>query len=112
MIANMLGLGWAATPAGLQAMEELEGLEEERRREGKKFVPQGLQTMKCVHFDYQHIIAAAYSNQHDCLQDPVWQYQSHCKLLVLLWWRQPSARSLAAIYCKWKTESGADGSAF
>ena len=31
MIANMLGLGWAATPAGLKAMEELEELEEERR---------------------------------------------------------------------------------
>lgn len=31
MIANMLGLGWAATPAGLAAMEELEKLEEERR---------------------------------------------------------------------------------
>lgn len=35
MIANMLGLGWAATPAGLKAMEELEKLEEERRREGQ-----------------------------------------------------------------------------
>lgn len=33
MIANMLGLGWAATPAGLKAMEELENLEEERRKE-------------------------------------------------------------------------------
>lgn len=33
MIANMLGLGWAATPAGLRAMEELEHLEEERRGE-------------------------------------------------------------------------------
>ena len=32
MIANMLGLGWAATPAGLTAMEQLEALEEERRR--------------------------------------------------------------------------------
>lgn len=31
-IANFLGLGWAATPAGLKAMEELEKLEEERRR--------------------------------------------------------------------------------
>lgn len=31
MIANMLGLGWAATPAGLKAMTELEGLEEDRR---------------------------------------------------------------------------------
>ncbi len=33
MIANVLGLGWAATPAGLRAMEELEKLEEERRKE-------------------------------------------------------------------------------
>ncbi|MDO5411130.1 MAG: nucleoside recognition protein [Lachnospiraceae bacterium] len=30
-IANILGLGWAATPAGLRAMEALEELEEERR---------------------------------------------------------------------------------
>ena len=32
MAANVLGLGWAATPAGLKAMEELEKIEEERRR--------------------------------------------------------------------------------
>lgn len=32
IIANVLGLGWAATPAGLKAMEELSKLEEERRR--------------------------------------------------------------------------------
>ena len=30
-IANFLGLGWAATPAGLKAMEELEKLEDARR---------------------------------------------------------------------------------
>ncbi len=30
-VANILGLGWAATPAGLQAMEALQQLEEERR---------------------------------------------------------------------------------
>ena len=35
-IANFLGLGWAATPAGLKAMEELEKLEEDRRS-GKTF---------------------------------------------------------------------------
>ncbi len=29
-IANFLGLGWAATPAGLRAMTELKNLEEER----------------------------------------------------------------------------------
>lgn len=32
-VANILGLGWAATPAGLRAMESLEQLEEERRKE-------------------------------------------------------------------------------
>ena len=31
IIANVLGLGWAATPAGLKAMEELGKLEEDRR---------------------------------------------------------------------------------
>lgn len=30
-IANILGLGWAATPAGLRAMAELKNLEEDRR---------------------------------------------------------------------------------
>lgn len=30
MIANVFGLGWAATPAGLKAMEELVNLEKER----------------------------------------------------------------------------------
>lgn len=34
IIANMLGLGWAATPAGLKAMEALAQLEEERRGNG------------------------------------------------------------------------------
>ncbi len=33
-VANILGLGWAATPSGLKAMESLEKLEEERRRAG------------------------------------------------------------------------------
>lgn len=41
-VANFLGLGWAATPAGLRAMEALEELEETRRAEGgKRAVPRG-----------------------------------------------------------------------
>lgn len=32
IIANIFGLGWAATPAGLKAMAALEELEEDRRR--------------------------------------------------------------------------------
>lgn len=34
IVANIMGLGWAATPAGLKAMESLEELEEERRKGG------------------------------------------------------------------------------
>lgn len=37
-IANFLGLGWAATPAGLQGMEALAELEEERRIQEKNEV--------------------------------------------------------------------------
>lgn len=38
MVANVLGLGWAATPAGIKAMEELAALEEERGTPGYKEV--------------------------------------------------------------------------
>lgn len=41
VIANALGLGWAATPAGLKAMESLKELEGERRAGGGKFYPEG-----------------------------------------------------------------------
>ena len=39
IIANILGLGWACTPAGLKAMEELAKLEEERGTPG--YAPAG-----------------------------------------------------------------------
>ncbi len=38
-IANILGLGWAATPAGLKAMEALEELEEDRRKGKASGIP-------------------------------------------------------------------------
>ena len=41
MIANILGLGWAATPAGLRAMEALKDLEEERRTQNSHHVERG-----------------------------------------------------------------------
>ena len=36
VIANIFGLGWAATQAGLKAMEALSDLEEERRKTGQQ----------------------------------------------------------------------------
>lgn len=52
IIANILGLGWAATPAGLKAMESLQELEEERREEeqtesGKKIAWMALRSARC-----------------------------------------------------------------
>lgn len=42
-IANILGLGWAATPAGLKAMEALADLEEQRRKEDSRLkMPKGV----------------------------------------------------------------------
>lgn len=42
-VANILGLGWAATPAGLQAMEALGELEEERRKKAHPLMrPKGV----------------------------------------------------------------------
>lgn len=40
-LSNCLGLGWAATPAGLKAIKELELLEEERRGRSRA-VPRGV----------------------------------------------------------------------
>ena len=41
-LSNVLGLGWAATPAGLMAMKELAALEEERRAEDEKVREMGM----------------------------------------------------------------------
>lgn len=39
MAANILGLGWAATPAGLKAMKELKNLEEHQKK-NKRYIPE------------------------------------------------------------------------
>lgn len=44
IIANVLGLGWACTPAGLKAMEALAELEAERKQEA--YLPEGKQEIQ------------------------------------------------------------------
>lgn len=44
IIANILGLGWACTPAGLKAMEELAKLERERMHEKDEIVDKACET--------------------------------------------------------------------
>lgn len=46
IISNILGLGWACTPAGLKAMEELAKLEEERGTPGYEKLPEGVRERK------------------------------------------------------------------
>ena len=51
IIANILGLGWAATPAGLKAMEELKNLEDDRRKyrlPGKVRTPETASNEMCT----------------------------------------------------------------
>lgn len=43
-LSNILGLGWAATPAGLKAMESLAEAEEEKRISGIQVAPSGTAT--------------------------------------------------------------------
>ena len=43
LIANVLGLGWACTPAGLKAMEQLAELEKQRAGQGTEKGRQGLE---------------------------------------------------------------------
>ncbi len=50
IIANILGLGWACTPAGLKAMEELEKVEEDRRKQGKSPVARGVASNEMCNF--------------------------------------------------------------
>ena len=52
MVANVLGLGWAATPAGIKAMEELAAIEAERGTvgygAGQETVPRAASTEMCT----------------------------------------------------------------
>lgn len=50
MIANVLGLGWAATPAGLKAMEELGKLEDVRRKNKVSRTPKGMASSEMCNF--------------------------------------------------------------
>ena len=75
----MLGLGWAATPAGLKAMEELSKLEVERRAAGGRrypAVPKGVASDEMCVPDPEYLVAAVDSDQCGCLSEPVWKCES------------------------------------
>lgn len=66
MIANILGLGWAATPAGLKAMEELEKIKE-NRSEKKGFASNEMCTFLIINISSLQLIPVnviAYRSQY------------------------------------------------
>ena len=77
LIANVLGLGWACTPAGLKAMEQLAELESGRRGTNVSVASNEM----CHPFDPEYFVLTADSGQHDRLPQQVRQCQprgDHC----------------------------------
>lgn len=104
MIANMLGLGGAATPAGLEAMKVLEQIEEERRngrRAGRKR-PKGTASNEMCTF----LILNISSLQLIPVNMIAWRSQygsSNPEAIVGPALLATACSTLTAvIYCKWK----------
>ena len=104
MIANMLGLGGAATPAGLEAMKALEQIEEERRngrRTGRKR-PRGTASNEMCTF----LILNISSLQLIPVNMIAWRSQygsSNPETIVGPALLATTCSTLTAvIYCKWK----------
>ena len=104
MIANMLGLGGAATPAGLEAMKTLEQIEEERRsgrRAGRKR-PKGTASNEMCTF----LILNISSLQLIPVNMIAWRSQygsSNPEVIVGPALLATACSTLTAvIYCKWK----------
>ena len=104
MIANMLGLGGAATPAGLEAMKALEQIEEERRngrRAGRKR-PKGTASNEICTF----LILNISSLQLIPVNMIAWRSQygsSNPEAIVGPALLATACSTLTAvIYCKWK----------
>ena len=104
MIANMLGLGGAATPAGLEAMKALEQIEEERRngRRADRKRPKGTASNEMCTF----LILNISSLQLIPVNMIAWRSQygsSNPEAIVGPALLATACSTLTAvIYCKWK----------
>ncbi len=63
MIANVLGLGWAATPAGLEAMQELQKLNTDKTRASKSMCMFMIINMSSLQLVTMNIVA--YRSQYE-----------------------------------------------
>lgn len=109
IIANVLGLGWACTPAGLRAMEALAKLEEERGNpeylpEGQRRASNEMCSFLILNISSLQLIPVnmiAYRNQYG---------SSNPTAIIAPAIAATLFSSLVAImYCKWKDRKGAAG---
>lgn len=101
MIANFLGLGWAATPAGLKAMEELANLEKERGNHGNPRLRSAASNEMCtfliINISSLQLIPVniiAYRSQYGSVNPTAIVGPSIAATAV--------STLVAVLYCKWK----------
>ena len=98
IIANILGLGWACTPAGLMAMEELAKLEEERGNSSGRVASDEMCTFLILNISSLQLIPVnmiAYRQQYGSVNPSVIIAPA---ILATLF-----STLVAVIYCKWKS---------
>lgn len=106
MIANFLGLGWAATPAGLKAMQELGEVEKERRKKKHLSVEEGTASKEMCIFLIMNISSLqlipinmiAYRSQYGSANP--------AGIIVPAIMATFLSTLAAVIFCKWKGKKG------
>ncbi len=106
MIANLLGLGWAATPAGLKAMQELGEVEKERRKKKHLSVEEGTASKEMCIFLIMNISSLqlipinmiAYRSQYGSANP--------AGIIVPAIMATFLSTLTAVIFCKWKGKKG------
>lgn len=106
MIANLLGLGWAATPAGLKAMQELGEVEKERRKKKHLSVEEGTASKEMCIFLIMNISSLqlipinmiAYRSQYGSANP--------AGIIVPAIMATFLSTLAAVIFCKWKGKKG------
>lgn len=102
IIANVLGLGWACTPAGLKAMEELRNLERERGNEGS-VASNEMCTFLILNISSLQLIPVnmiAYRSQYGSANPAVIIAPAIIATLF--------STIIAVLYCKWKEKYSGD----
>ena len=97
LIANVLGLGWACTPAGLKAMEQLAELEKQRHGQGTTAASNEMCTFLILNISSLQLIPVnmiAYRSQYGSANPAVIIAPA---LVATLF-----STVIAIIYCKWK----------